>query len=200
MYIGGIDEVRKGALVGNAFLCLAYGTPEQISILETDSLIKDSKLLSKPLLTKLAKKLIDFYKINYQIIQLTPLEIDNTNLNNLLFSGFCKFNFKNIFKIYCDCPWPNITKFKIEFTNVVKGIEVIVEHKADQKYKITSAASIIAKYFAQQHVFQLNQKFNNQIGSGYPSDPKTRIFYFKNKDNLHAKDLIRFKWNISDKI
>jgi ribonuclease HII len=57
---------------------------------------------------------------------------------------------------------------------------IISEHKADAKYPIVGAASILAKVTRDQQVKQiakeLEPKLNLPLGSGYPSDPVTKKF------------------------
>ena len=52
------------------------------------------------------------------------------------------------------------------------GIDVIAEHKADDKYVEVSAASIIAKAERDLLISEINKEFikSGGIGSGYPSD------------------------------
>ena len=64
-------------------------------------------------------------------------------------------------------------------TRVLDGLDVevqiISEHKADQKYPIVSAASILAKVARDSHVSDLAKTYEN-MGSGYPSDSRTIDF------------------------
>jgi len=55
------------------------------------------------------------------------------------------------------------------------GIEVIAEHKADDKYVIVAAASIVAKVQRDLEIEKIRKKYQD-VGSGYPSDPKTMEF------------------------
>ena len=50
-----------------------------------------------------------------------------------------------------------------------------MEHKADEKYPIVSAASIVAKHERDRLIEELKSKLGD-FGSGYPSDSKTRRF------------------------
>ncbi len=60
------------------------------------------------------------------------------------------------------------------------GIEVVSEHKADATHATVAAASIVAKVTRDEAVAELGRrlerKLGRQLGSGYPSDPKTRAF------------------------
>ncbi|MFX0090717.1 MAG: ribonuclease HII [Candidatus Hodarchaeota archaeon] len=74
--------------------------------------------------------------------------------------------------------------------------KIVVENKADVKYLVVGAASILAKVERDQAIEELSKKFGN-LGSGYPSDPHTKEFLLRNKDNLNQnkfQELVRFQW------
>jgi len=58
--------------------------------------------------------------------------------------------------------------------------QLISEHKADEKYPIVGAASILAKVTRDEHIrkiaSELEPKLNLSLGSGYPADPVTKNF------------------------
>jgi ribonuclease HII len=56
-----------------------------------------------------------------------------------------------------------------------KGAKIVSEHKADAKYPIVSAASIIAKVERDLKIEVYHRKYGD-FGSGYPNDPKTIKF------------------------
>ena len=58
------------------------------------------------------------------------------------------------------------------------GCEIISEHKADSKYPIVSAASIIAKEERERIISELHLKYED-FGSGYPTDPKSKEYIRK---------------------
>lgn len=62
----------------------------------------------------------------------------------------------------------------------VEGVTVVSEHKADDNHVIVAAASIIAKTRRDAAIDDLKRSLERRIdfdmGSGYPSDPKTRAF------------------------
>ena len=58
--------------------------------------------------------------------------------------------------------------------------QIISEHKADERYPVVGAASILAKVTRDEHVRKIAQELEPQLdlplGSGYPSDPVTKKF------------------------
>jgi ribonuclease HII len=58
--------------------------------------------------------------------------------------------------------------------------KMISEHKADERYPIVGAASILAKVTRDEYVKriakELEPKLNLPLGSGYPADPVTKKF------------------------
>lgn len=52
---------------------------------------------------------------------------------------------------------------------------VIAENKADTKYPLVQAASIVAKVTRDAEIKRLSRTYGD-TGSGYPSDPRTRAF------------------------
>ena len=54
-----------------------------------------------------------------------------------------------------------------------KDANMVSEHKADDRHISVAAASIVAKYTRDKHIKDLEESLGFEIGSGYPSDPKT---------------------------
>jgi ribonuclease HII len=58
--------------------------------------------------------------------------------------------------------------------------QIISTHKADERYPIVGAASILAKVTRDEHVKKIAQELepalNLPLGSGYPADPLTKKF------------------------
>jgi ribonuclease HII len=76
--------------------------------------------------------------------------------------------------------------------NFREGLKVIAEHKAEDKFPIVAAASIVAKVERDMEIEKLKKEFKD-IGSGYPSDPKTIAFLKRfSYDNL--PDFVRKSW------
>lgn len=57
--------------------------------------------------------------------------------------------------------------------SLAQTIQVFSEHKADARYPVVSAASIIAKVVRDKEIERIRDKTGMEIGSGYPSDRYT---------------------------
>ena len=79
--------------------------------------------------------------------------------------------------VYVDACDVNADRFgnTVKRLSGIDSIKIISEHKADDKYKIVGAASIIAKVTRDRLISDLKNEFGN-VGSGYPSDPVTIQF------------------------
>ena len=79
-------------------------------------------------------------------------------------------------------------------------VKIISEHKADIKYPIVSAASIIAKVERDKAISELQEKYGN-LGSGYPADQKT-IDFLKRWINRYKTypDFVRKSWKTAKRL
>ncbi len=78
-------------------------------------------------------------------------------------------------------------------------VQIISEHKADRKYPIVSAASIIAKVERDKEIAELTKKFGD-FGCGYPSDSKTISFLKQCLEKLgEYPDFVRKSWKPAKK-
>lgn len=77
---------------------------------------------------------------------------------------------------YIDAIGPIEKNFAIRISqHIDPRIKIIAEHKADSKYLVVSAASILAKVKRDRTINKLRNTYGD-FGSGYPSDLKTRNF------------------------
>lgn len=162
--------------------------------------VKDSKLLTKKRRDYLFDKIKNISENKITVIG--PDEIDNAvdgnnslNLNWLEARKSAEIiNKLNPDVVYLDCPSNNIKAY----TNYLKRflenreIKVISEHKADMKYPVVSAASILAKVTRDREIEKISNRVKEKIGSGYASDPATKEFL---KKNYHKDyEFIRKSW------
>jgi ribonuclease HII len=163
--------------------------------------IKDSKLLTKKQRESLFTKIIKIIN-NYKIIVIQPEEIDKAvyghdglNLNWLEAQKTVEIiNELKPDKVIIDCPSNNIEHYKNHIKERLfnKEIEIIAEHKADIKYLIVSAASILAKVIRDNEIEKIKSKIGIDFGSGYMSDPKTAEFLKENYEKFSY--LFRKSW------
>jgi ribonuclease HII len=59
---------------------------------------------------------------------------------------------------------------------VPHALDLTAEHAADDEHPIVAAASIVAKVARDAHVAAIDDHYDADVGSGYPSDPTTREF------------------------
>ena len=204
-FILGIDEAGKGPVIGPMVIagCLIDTSIER----EFKRLgIKDSKELTpkrKEFLANIVREKAE----TFEIIVVHPKEIDKSlnsgmNLNNLesrkIAEIINKINkgYKKI-KVVIDCPSVGVTKWvdalKMKINNL-SNLEITCEHKADKNYVAVSAASILAKSIREKEMNILREKYGDEIGSGYTSDPATIHFLELHADNPKNASIFRKTW------
>ena len=97
-----------------------------------------------------------------------------------------------------DCPSINIPAFARYLRKLVenKNIEIIAEHKADTRYFVVGAASILAKVTRDREIKKIKEKIGIDFGSGYPSDEITQDFlerYWDKYSGIFRKTWISYK-------
>jgi ribonuclease HII len=163
--------------------------------------VKDSKLLTKKQRQLLYKKIIKIAE-KYKIIIISPEEIDKAvkghdglNLNWLEANKSAEIiNDLQPEKAIIDSPSNNINKYKNYLLKKIKikSVNLVLEHKADFKYPVVAAASIIAKVARDKEIEKIKDKIKIDFGSGYMSDPKTVEFLENNYENHN--ELFRKSW------
>ncbi len=200
----GVDEAGRGPVIG-PMVIVAYST--NLKNLEKIG-VKDSKELSKKKRENLSKKLKEIGK--YSVVIIYPEELnklmEQKNLNEIEIEAFAKAVSKLLENnedatVYIDACSTNIKKFKEEFLKKLnKNIKIVAEHKADSKYPIVSAASILAKVIRDEIIENYKKEYGD-FGSGYPSDAKTIKFledYYQRYKKLPP--IVRKKWKTVEKI
>jgi ribonuclease HII len=203
----GIDDAGRGPVIGPMSLAGVLIEEEQEPELRELG-VKDSKLLSPAKRMKIKNEIKLKYK--YKIVSADPKEIDDfPNLNNLeaIKAGMIINHFMNDLdekvKVIVDSPSVNTEAWKdYLFQTVIKKdkVEIFSEHKADLKYPVVSAASIIAKENREKNIRKLRNDLDADFGSGYPSDPKTRKFLEENWDKPKFSEIIRKSWSTYKKL
>jgi len=174
MWISGIDEAGKGPVLGP--MVAAGVAVEDLSLLSGMG-INDSKKLTAKRREELYSEITSHFR--YAVVIRSPEEIDNRAGTMNEFTVACHAEVLRELHpdvVYLDACDVNANRFG---ANVVaaSGIEtnVISEHKADAKFEVVGAASIVAKVTRDRLIEELKEEFGD-IGSGYPSDPVTIAF------------------------
>lgn len=198
MNVLGIDEAGRGPVIGPLVVAGIVIPDEKVQILERMG-IKDSKRLTPARRKVLSRKLKNMFE--YETVEITARDIDNlrgmdVNLNEIEKIAMLKI----IDKLDTDCIIIDSVDVKPErlqeeIKSVIGDVKIIVEHKADDTYIQVGAASIIAKYERDSIIEQLKKEYRKvgEIGSGYPSDPKTKKF-LENFSYDEMPEIVRKSW------
>ncbi|MEJ2242154.1 MAG: ribonuclease HII [Candidatus Bathyarchaeota archaeon] len=208
MIISGVDDAGRGPVIGPLVIAGISISDSDLPKL-IDLGVKDSKLLSSNRREILASKVKELVS-NWYFIALSPFEIDKVveskrrlhKLNRLEAHTMAKvITFLKPDIVYVDASDILEKRFGYHIKEKLSfKIKIISEHKADQKYPIVSAASILAKVERDKEISQL-QKIHGEIGCGYPHDPNT-IKYLENciKKFGFYPDFVRKSWKTSKRI
>lgn len=182
MLVLGMDEAGRGPVIGPMVMAGVVMEERDIHLLEEMG-VKDSKKIAPAKREFLFDKIKEVAK-DYVILKVSPEEIDEAlasetmNLNWLEAVTSVKIiNQMKPERAIVDCPSNNIEAYTEYMRSRLddKSVELVVEHKADDTYVISGAASILAKVTRDREIEKLKAKYGD-FGSGYPSDPKTKAF------------------------
>jgi ribonuclease HII len=205
----GIDDSGRGPLVGPMILAGCLITEETEKEFRRLG-VKDSKQLTRKRRAFL-ESIIKEKAVAFSIQVIHASEIDNknhegVNLNDVEAEMASKIineinkapnaNNRKI-KVVLDCPSTNRLKWRdtvrLNVDNL-SNLEIVCEHKADRNHVSVSAASILAKEERERQMAILKEKYGDDIGSGYSSDPKTKKFLEKNIKKLDNHGIFRKSW------
>ncbi len=212
--IAGCDEAGRGAVLGPlvvGFASISKSKEKQLSSIG----VRDSKLLTRRKREFLYDEISSIAE-EVKAYQIKPEEINkamraNISLNELEAIYFARMvdEAENVEKVFVDSPDVIQEKFGIRISLLSKkpmkvdgvkstvkkgGIKIVSEHKADVKYPIVSAASIIAKVVRDREMDKLSDLLGIDLGSGYPSDRTTIDAIRANLTNAKLAEHIREKW------
>ena len=197
MDILGIDEAGRGSVLGPMVIAGVIVPEKMEKVLERMG-VKDSKKLAPHRRTILSRKLKKMF--DYEVVVITARQIDEMRAEGINLNEIEKNAMESILlkmkpeKAIVDAVDVKAERFQQNLCNDT-GVNVIAEHKADDKYIEVSAASIIAKAERDDQIAKINKDFikSGGIGSGYPSDPKTKDFLAKYTYD-EMPDFVRRSW------
>jgi ribonuclease HII len=205
--IAGIDEAGRGPMIGPMVICGVLIDSGRLSELEEIG-AKDSKTLTHTRRLKL-KERIESIATNIVIRTVSAADIDRlrkrTTLNEIEVVEFVAIAKElNPQEVYLDAADVKADRFGEKVGTLSglasKGAVIISEHKADSKYPIVSAASIIAKVERDRVISEYHKRYGD-FGSGYPSDQKT-VDFVKSlvRNNQKLPQIVRKSWDSVRKI
>lgn len=205
MLILGIDDAGRGHVIGPMILAgclLDKSTEDELKKLG----VKDSKQLTPKRREFLAEVIREKVEA-FEVVIIYPDEIDSENSNgtklneleafacariiNKINKGFGKM------KVIVDCPSVSLIKWSDFLRARIKNLsnlEVSCEHKADRNHIAVAAASILAKSEREKEMERIREKYGEEIGSGYTSDPLTQKFLEKYAGKHKDKGIFRKTW------
>lgn len=200
----GLDEAGRGPVIGPMVISGVQIKKDDEKALKSLE-VKDSKLLTPKRREELYKN-IENIADNIKTITIDAQTIDTLrktrSLNVIELEAFAEIiNSLKADKVYLDLPERNSDFAERLKAKVKREIDLTAEHKADEKYPVVSAASIIAKVTRDNIIKNIEKDIEEPIGSGYPSDPITKqflkSFYKKHKS---FPPFVRHSWETTKKI
>ena len=195
MQICGVDEAGRGSMLGPLVIAGITISKSKIKLLKKLG-VRDSKKLSPAAREYLYKKIIETVD-NYHVIRIPPRVIDKSVANHSLNHLEAKYMARVISKLspstaFVDSCDVNSKRFGKEISELTSNTKIRSYHHADSKFVTVSAASILAKVSRDRAIMRLGK--NHDIGSGYPSDPKTKMFVKKSLRRNRDMPFLRKSW------
>lgn len=202
MLVAGIDEAGRGCVIGP--LVVAGLAVQEQNITAIAALgVKDSKLLKAQKREELVPKILQLAE-KFFVVKIPPLEIDRAVESQRKLHKLNRLEAETMAQVVTELE-PDIVY--VDAADIVAKrfgqqvmeasafkTRIVSEHKADQKYIVVSAASIIAKVERDNTVAALRSEFGD-FGTGYLGDPRTKRFLIQwlkaNPDYPHC---VRRSW------
>lgn len=196
----GIDEAGRGCIIGPMVICAAAINPmEEYKLKELG--VKDSKKLSPKQREALYPKVAHMCK--YVTVKVSAEELtllmDRHSLNEI--------EAMKIAQLIDQLALPDATAFIDSPDNIPSNFSKRVEkylkskaklvsaNKADDKYLIVGAASIVAKVTRDREIEKIKKEIGVDFNSGYTSDPVTQKIVADRKSYPLLDKYLRKKWS-----
>jgi len=208
MRIVGVDDAGRGSVLGPLVIAGVLMEEENLHKLRELG-VKDSKLLSPRRREQLAEQ-VRKMALQYHVVMLSPAKIDKVVETGRKLHKLNRLEAQTMAKVimvlkpdiaYVDASDVLADRFKEHIAeNLPFQVQIVSEHKADAKYPIVSAASIIAKVERDKAVKELANKYGD-MGSGYVADSKTIDFLEKWLADFGSyPDFVRKSWKPAKKL
>lgn len=203
--VAGVDDAGRGPIIGPLVIAGVLMDEERVRELVQMG-VKDSKLLTPDSRSDLAQKIETIAsRVSYQ--EVSPAEIDEVVMKGRRLQKLNLLEARSMAKVIAELKpaavWVDASDVKPEryarqildeLPSSLKRTVLISEHKADRKYPIVSAASIMAKVRRDAAISALWEEYGN-FGSGYVADPNT-IRFLKEWRRTHNyyPPIVRKSW------
>jgi ribonuclease HII len=200
--VAGIDEAGRGCAIGPLVIAGAVFRREDIPTL-VEMGVKDSKKLTARKREALVSGIRDL-ALDVRYFDLAPATIDKVVLRNVKLR---KLNYLEMMAMarvlreleadeaYVDPSDVDPDRCNRQILRVLqRKPSLVCEVNADEKYPVTSAASILAKVRRDSIVAELRERYGD-FNSGYMHDEKTVSFleeWFS--ENRECPDFVRSSW------
>ncbi len=180
--ICGIDEAGRGPVIGPMVIA-GIVVEEDTDLIELD--VKDSKRLSPKRRRNLEGKIMELGIYSLRILPAEDIDSlrEEMSLNEIeasLFASIIEEICDETTTVYVDAASTDEEQFADMIqSRLDEPMDIISRHGADDSYPVVSAASILAKVRRDEEMEQIERELNKEIGSGYPSDMRTREFLEK---------------------
>ncbi|THH06425.1 hypothetical protein EW145_g4096 [Phellinidium pouzarii] len=191
-YMLGVDEAGRGPVLGPMVYGVAY-CPVAFTERLDELGFADSKTLSHDS----RASLLEILSSEPENLAWASENATVTLIQEVLGRGI------QLSEVYVDALG-NTTTYERYLSKMFPGIAFTVTAKADSKFKIVGAASVAAKvtrdawvtgWAFEEHESSPQYTWPKELGSGYPSDPKTQAWL---RDSLEPTfgfpSLVRFSW------
>ena len=208
MRIAGVDDAGRGSIIGP--LAIAGVLLGEEDLLKLTALrVRDSKLLSPRRREKLAEE-IKRVALKRHVVMLSPSEIDRVVIAGRRLHKLNRLEAQAMAEVirvlrpdvaYVDASDVLADRFRRHIAEDLPfKVKIVSEHKADAKYPIVSAASIIAKVERDRAISALREKYGN-VGSGYATDTKT-LEFLENwiQSSGSYPDFVRKSWKTAKRL
>jgi len=200
--ICGVDEAGRGPVLGP--IVVAGVMVEDDSALKKLG-VKDSKKLTPARRLELVDQVKDMSK--WEVVEASAEDIDMLRQSMTMNVMESKLFATVIEKLeprvaFLDAADANEEVFgKYVARELGSDVKIISRHGADDVFPVVSAASIIAKTHRDGIIENIKEELGVEIGSGYPSDPKT-INFLKDYYTEHGEmpPHTRKSWKTVDRI
>jgi ribonuclease HII len=175
--ICGVDEAGRGPVIGP--LVVAAVMVDDDTVLRSIK-VKDSKQLTPVKRDELALEIRRNARVEVEIIEAVRLDemMAIESLNDIEVRAFASLiSTMKADLVYADACDVDPKRFSRNIRGHLKyNPQMVCEHKADERYPVVSAASIIAKTVRDRRVKEIGMELGQSIGSGYAHDEVSLAF------------------------